>query len=88
LTLLLLQQGQPHTTCVANTHGLAQFLKTNRMENFIYVGETVTYHGQKALVFNFELPYVLLLLGDQQKRVRFDEISKIRSGSIINVMLN
>ena len=58
------------------------------MENFIYIGETVAYHGRKALVFNFELPYVLLLLGEQQKRVRFDEISKIHTGTVINVLLN
>lgn len=85
---MIFKQGQSNTTCVANTHGLAQFLKSNRMENFIYVGETVAYHGRKALVFNFELPYVLLLLGEQQKRVRFDEISKIHAGTIINVSLN
>jgi hypothetical protein len=30
----------------------------------------------------------LLLLGEQQKRVRFDEISKIHAGTIINVSLN
>jgi hypothetical protein len=27
-------------------------------------------------------------LGEQQKRVRFDEISKIHAGTIINVSLN
>ena len=46
------------------------------MENFIYIGETVQYHGCKALVFNFKGkqidPSMFPVIVDEQGNVKLD----------------
>lgn len=59
------------------------------LENMIWIGETVQYQEQNALLVDIDIPHVYLNIGKEEPiKVRYDEIKKINYSGTIDARNN
>lgn len=59
------------------------------LKNMIWIGETVQYQDQNALIVDIDIPNVYLNIGKEENlKVKWHEVKKIHHSGIIDIRNN